>query len=143
MSESEFERNKRLRGAMLAMDRRMRVRNEASMREVLDAYHPGGVPDGLAERLCLIANALIKEIVHQERAIRDLHDGINRIKNEADLRWVDGFEECARQVRRFGEEAGLTGDVIDGLLRNHILMRQRAGEARNEEASRQVEWKRS
>lgn len=130
------------------MDERMRLRTEASMRTVLDGYYPGGIPDDLIERLCLIANALVKEVVHLNGVNRDLHDGINRIANEADLRWVDGFDECARQVRLFGEELGLDTAVIDSLLRNHLLKQKTEREeserqnALDAEASRQVQWSR-
>lgn len=140
----EREAGRARRREFQEMDLNLRMANERKVRLLLDDVFPAGAPDGLLERVCRIQNLLIRDIVAGARSGRELHDGINRIKNEADQRWVDGFDECARQVRQFGEESGLGEAVIDGLLRNHVGTqdRQRERAEQDRAATRQVEWKR-
>ncbi|AXH66374.1 hypothetical protein SEA_SATIS_225 [Streptomyces phage Satis] len=139
MSE-QYEKNRAERRKIHEESQRRRLENEAKVRAVLDEYHPGGLPDDLVERICLIQNALIRDLLAAERARNDLHDGINRIANEADQRWVDGFRECADQVRRFAAELGLADYVVASLLRNDTRDQDKA--AKNAAATRQVEWTR-
>lgn len=140
---AEYERQRAQRREFQEMDQRMRVDNERSVRLILDGFFPAGAPDGLLEQICGVQNRLVKEIVSLEKSTRELHDGIGRIANEADQRWVDGFAECARQVREFGTAMGLSEKVIDSLLRNHLAAQQTLEDAKNQEASRQVEWTRT
>jgi hypothetical protein len=137
---SEFEKNRAERRRMQEESQRLRLENEAKVRAVLDEYHPGGIPDDLVERICRIQNVTIRDLLAAEKARRDLHDGINRIANEADQRWVDGFRECANQVRRFAAELGLADYMTASLLRNDTRDQDKA--AKNEAATRQVEWTR-
>lgn len=139
----EYERQRAQRREFQEMSTRKRMASERATRLLLDEFFPAGAPDGLLERICGVHNGLIGEIVGLERVTRELHDGINRIKNESDLRWVDGFAECARQVREFGTQMGLSRAEIDSLLRNHLAAQQTLENAKNREASRQVEWKRT
>ena len=144
--QREFERRQARERPFRELDELLRVRTGQQIRMALDEHCPEGFPEKLAEQLCRISDALIKDLVLGERRARDLHDGINRIKNEADQRWVNGFAECAEQVRRYGEEAGLGKDVLDGLLAGHLSMlaSQKENEklSRDREASSQVEWSR-
>jgi hypothetical protein len=118
----------------------MRIENEAAVRTVLDGYFPAGLPDDLVERICRIQNTLIKDVVSAEKTARELHDGINRIASEADQRFVDGFRECADQVRRHAAAMDLTEPVVKNLLRNDTREQEKA--AKDEAATRQVEWTR-
>jgi hypothetical protein len=140
---AEYERQRAQRREFQEMGQRMRLDNERNIRLILDEFFPAGAPEGLLERICGVQNRLVKEIVGNEKVIRELHDGIGRIANEADLRWTDGFAECARQVREFGTQMGLSRAEIDSLLRNHLAAQQALEDAKNREASRQVEWTRT
>ncbi len=139
---AEYQRQRAQRREFQEKDERMRMDNERTVRLILDEFFPAGVPDGLLERICGVQNRLVKEIIGNEKAIRELHDGINRIANEADQRWLGGFAECAGQVQKFGTQMGLSQAVIDSLLRNHIAAQKTLEDAKNKEASRQVEWTR-
>lgn len=125
------------------MDQRKRIDGERTVRLLLDEFFPAGAPDGLLERICRIQNLLIKEIVQGEKVTRELHDGINRIANEADQRWVDGFNECAQQVRRFGEELGVSEPVVNSMLRNQVRREETEQAEKDQAATRQVEWTRT
>lgn len=140
---AEYERQRAQRREFQEMSQRMRLDNERNIRLILDEFFPAGAPDGLLERVCGVQNLLVKEIVSLEKVTRELHDGIGRIANEADQRWTDGFAECARQVREFGTQMGLARAQIDSLLRNHLAAQQALEDAKNREASRQVEWTRT
>lgn len=124
------------------MDQRKRMDGEREVRILLDEFFPAGAPEGLLERICQGQNRLVKEIVGLEKVTEELHDGINRIKNEADLRWVDGFNECARQVRAHAEELGVTEPVVNSLLRNQVRKDEAEQHEKNRAATRQVEWSR-
>lgn len=136
----QFGQNRAERKRAQEENQRVRLENEAKVRAVLDEYHPGGIPDDLVERICRIQNVLIRDLLAAEKARRDLHDGINRIANEADQRWVDGFRECADQVRRFSSELGLADSVVQSLLRNDTREQDKA--SKDAAATRQVEWTR-
>lgn len=137
---NQFGQNRAERKRAQEESQRVRLENEAKVRAVLDEYHPGGIPDDLVERICRIQNVLIRDLLAAEKARRDLHDGINRIANEADQRWVDGFRECADQVRRFSSELGLADSVVQSLLRNDTREQDKA--SKDAAATRQVEWTR-
>jgi hypothetical protein len=121
----------------------MRMENERAVRLVLDEYFPEGVPTDLLERICMIQNSLIREIVTADKVTRELHDGINRIGEEAAQRWVNGFKECADQVRTFAAELNLSQAVVDSLLRNDSSVRETEAAARDQAATQQVEWSRT
>lgn len=125
------------------MDQRMRLNGERAIRLLLDEFFPAGAPEGLLERLCTGQNRLVKEIVSLEKVVREMHDGINRIKNEADQRWVDGFNECAQQVRAHADELGVSEPVVNSLLRGQISMQEAEQAEKNRSASQQVEWSRT
>jgi hypothetical protein len=139
----EYSRQRAERRRLQELEQRKRMQNEAAVRLVLDSFFPAGVPDELIERICRIQNHLIKEVTLNERVIRELHDGINRIGNEAAQREVNGFDECARQVRTHGEELGLSEKVIDSLLRNHVSRLEAEKAEKNRAATQQVEWSRT
>lgn len=138
----EFERSRAERKRLAAMSQRMRIDNERSVRLILDEYFPEGIPADLLERICTIQNGLVREVVSLEKATREMHDGINRIKNEADQRWVDGFNECAQQVRTHAEELGVSEPVVNSLLRNQVRMQEAEQAEKNRAATQQVEWSR-
>jgi len=139
----EREASRARRRHFQEMDQRMRLDGERATRLLLDEFFPAGAPEGLLERLCLGRNRLVKEIVSLEKVVREMHDGINRIKNEADQRWVDGFNECAQQVRTHAAELGLGEPVVDSLLRGQVSMQEAEQAEKNRAASQQVEWSRT
>jgi hypothetical protein len=139
----EREASRARRRRFQEMGQRMRMDSERATRLLLDEFFPAGAPKGLLERICLAQNRLIKDIVGSERVIRELHDGINRIKNESDLRWVDGFNECARQVRAYAEELGVSEPVVNSMLRGHVSMLEAEQAEKDQAATRKVEWSRS
>lgn len=140
---AEFLRSRAERKRLRELDQRMRLDTERAVRLVLDEHFPAGIPADLLERICMIQNGLIREIVQADKVMRELHDGINRIANEAAQREVDGFNECAGQVRKFGAELGLAQTVIDSLLRNQIRLQEAEQEEKNRAATQQVEWSRT
>lgn len=140
VTREEFERSRAESRRLRALDVRMRMENEAAVRTVLDDHLPAGLPDDLVERICRIQNALIKQIVQSEKVTRELHDGINRISDEASQRWVEGFRECADQVRAHAAELGLAPSVVKSLLRNDE--READQQERNRAATQQVQWTR-
>lgn len=139
----EREASRARRRHFQEMDQRMRLDGERATRLLLDEFFPAGAPEGLLERLCLGRNRLVKEIVSLEKVVREMHDGINRIKNEADQRWVDGFNECARQVRVHADELGVSESVVNSLLRGQVSMQEAEQAEKNRAASQQVEWSRT
>lgn len=142
-SEGEFRRQRAERRRLREMEQRARMDNEREVRLILDEYYPAGIPEDLLERICGVQNRLIRTISQNEKVIRELHDGINRIADEAAQREVTGFNECASQVRRFGAELGLAPTVIDSLLRNQALITQAEQAAKDRAATQQVEWTRT
>lgn len=142
-SEDEFRRQRAERRRRLEEEQRARMDNEREVRLILDEYYPAGIPEDLLERICGVQNRLIRTISQNEKVIRELHDGINRIADEAAQREVTGFNECASQVRRFGAELGLPPTVIDSLLRNQALITQAEQAAKDRAATQQVEWTRT
>lgn len=144
-ARQEREASRARRREFQEMDQRLRVNGEREVRLLLDEFFPAGAPEGLLERICQGRNRLVKDIVSLEKACREMHDGINRIKNEADQRWVDGFDECARQVRSHADGLGVSPPVVDSLLRNHTPVQERRREEaeRNRAATQQVEWSRT
>jgi hypothetical protein len=141
--QSEFERQRAERRRLLELERSMRMDNERAVRLILDEYFPAGIPDDLLERICAVQNRLIKNATQDAKTIREMHDGINRIADEAAQREVDGFNECASQVRRFGAELGLAPTVIDSLLRNQVRGDEAERADKNRAATRQVQWSRT
>lgn len=141
--EREFDRQRAERKRLQEMDQRKRLANEAAIRLVLDEFYPAGVADELIERICQIQNRLIKETVRNEKIIREMHDGIHLVAEGAAQRWLDGFHECADQVRGYAAELGLAPVVVDSLLRNDARTKETSREVKDEAATRQVEWKRS
>lgn len=139
----EREASRARRRHFQEMDQRMRLDGERATRLLLDEFFPAGAPEGLLERLCLGRNRLVKEIVSLEKVVREMHDGINRIKNEADQRWMDGFNECARQVRVHADELGVSESVVNSLLRGQVSMQEAEQAEKNRAASQQVEWSRT
>lgn len=139
----EFLRSREERRRLREMDQRMRLEAERQVRLVLDDHFPAGVPEDLLERICKIQNGLIWKIVQGEKATRELHDGINRISDEAAQREVQGYNLCAEQVRAHAEELGLDNAVTDSLLRNHVSMQEADQAERNRAATQQVEWSRT
>lgn len=139
----EFQRSRAERRRLAEMSQRMRMENERAVRLVLDEYFPEGVPADLLERICMIQNSLIRDIVTADKVTRELHDGINRIGEEAAQRWVNGFKECADQVRTFAAELNLSQAVVDSLLRNDSSVRETEAAARDQAATQQVEWSRT
>lgn len=139
----EREASRARRREFQDMDLKLRMDNERSVRLLLDEFFPAGAPDDLLERICRIQNRLIQTIISGEKSGRELHDGINRIKNESDWRWMEGFRECADQVRNHAAELRLAPSVVASLLRNDVRTEENSREVRNEAATRQVEWKRS
>ena len=142
-SDREFRRSRMERQRLVELGRSMRMDNERNVRLVLDKFFPAGIPDGLVEQICRVQNALIREIVQGDKVIRELHDGINRISDEAARREVRGYDLCAEQVRTHADELGLDPEVTDSLLRNHVRMREAERAERDRMASRKVEWLRS
>jgi hypothetical protein len=139
----EREASRARRRHFQEMDQRMRLDGERATRLLLDEFFPAGAPEGLLERLCLGQNRLVKEVVSLEKVVREMHDGINRIKNEADQRWMDGFNECARQVRVHADELGVSEPVVNSLLRGQVSMQEAEQAEKNRAASQQVEWSRT
>lgn len=139
----EREASRARRQHFQEMDERMRLDGERATRLLLDEFFPAGAPEGLLERICTSRNRLVKEIVSLEKVVREMHDGINRIKNEADQRWVDGFNECAQQVRMHAEELGVSEPVVNSLLRNQVRMQEAEQAEKNQAATQQVEWSRT
>lgn len=139
----EFERSRAERKRLREMDQQKRLKSEKAVRLVLDDHFPGGAPEDLLERICLIQNGLIKEIVLLEKVVREMHDGIHLVAEGAAERWIEGFEECARQVRAYGEELDLPGETIDSLLRNQVRRKEEEEAAKNRAATQQVEWSRT
>lgn len=138
----EFARQRAERRRLRELDERSRIQNEAAVRTVLDEYFPAGIPEDLIERVCLIQNELIKEITRNEKTVRELHDGVHRLAEEAAGRWLDGFRACADQVRVFATEMNLSPAVVDSLLRDDHRPAGESREERNEAASQRVQWKR-
>lgn len=138
----EFARQRAERRRLRALEEDRRIRNEAAVRRVLDEYFPAGIPDDLIQRVCRIQNDLIREMTKNEKVIREMHDGVHRLAEEAAGRWLDGFHACADQVRTHAAEANLSPVVVDSLLRNDQRPAGESREERNEAASRQVAWKR-
>lgn len=69
--------------------------------------------------------ALLAEVARQrkenkrlEKAVREMHDGINRIANEANLREVAGGQVAAERVRVHAAELGVPKATVDQLLRD-------------------------
>jgi len=141
--DREFRRSKAERRRLAELGQSMRMENERSVRLILDKHFPGGAPEGLLESICLVQNGLIRQLVQAEKVMRELHDGINRISDEAAQREVAGFDECARQVRAHAEELGVTEPVVNSLLRNHVRMQEAERAERNHAASQKVEWSRT
>lgn len=89
---------------------------DGRVREVLNRYFPGGTPSGFLVALQRTSQPLIEEIGRLEGTVKELHDGINRISDEAAQRWVDGFNECEQKVRARAAEAGLAPEQIEAIL---------------------------
>jgi hypothetical protein len=142
-SDREFRRSRMERQRLVELGRSMRMDNERNVRLVLDKFFPAGIPDGLVEQICRVQNALIREVVQGDKVIRELHDGINRISDEAARRETRGYDLCVEQVRTHADELGLDPEVTDSLLRNHVRMREAERAERDRTASRKVEWLRS
>lgn len=142
-SDKEFARQRAERRRLRELDDRLRIQTEAAIRTVLDEYHQAGIPDDLIERICLIQNGLIKQVVSREKVIREMHDGVHRLAEEAAGRWMDGFQSYADQVRTHAAELNLSSAVVDSLLRNDPRQSEESREERNEAASQQVAWKRA
>lgn len=142
VTREEYERQRAERRRLVKLEQDRRVENETAVRLVLDEFYPAGVPDDLLERICLIQNRLIKQRTLDEKTMREMHDGINRIADEASLREVRGFDECARQVREHAGELGLSDQVTDSLLRNHVRRLEAEKAEKDRAATQQVEWSR-
>jgi len=140
--QEEYRRQKAERKRLRELEEAERIRAEQSIRTVLDRHHPEGIPADLVEGICGIANRLIRKIALLEKVIREMHDGVHKIAEEAAWRDVAGYKECARQVREHGEELGLSPEVLDSLLRNLVAMEERERAERDRAASSQVEWSR-
>lgn len=111
MSESEWRRQRAESIRLREMGDRMRMENEAAVRRALEEFYPSGLPEGLVERICQIQNGLIKKIVRNEKVMREMHDGINRIAEESAQRWVDGFETQRERVRLAAAERGMSEEM--------------------------------
>lgn len=111
MSESEWRRQRAESIRLREMGDRMRMENEAAVRRALEEFYPSGLPEGLVERICQIQNGLIKKIVQNEKVMREMHDGINRIAEESAQRWVDGFETQRERVRLAASERGMSEEM--------------------------------
>ncbi|MFJ9114458.1 hypothetical protein ACIRJO_02800 [Streptomyces sp. NPDC102394] len=76
-------------------------------------------------------NALRKEIANLEKVCRELHDGINRIANEADAREVAGGKVTADRIRVRAAELKVPSDIINQLLQDSdaaVAMLKAAGQ---------------
>lgn len=138
----EFERQRAERKRLRELDVQMRLESEAAVRALLDEFYPAGVPDELVERICQVQNGLIKRVIRLEGVTRELHDGINRIGDESFQRWMNGFRECADQVRAHAIELKLAPVVVDSLLRNDIREEKTTRWDKDQAATQQVVWKR-
>lgn len=138
----EFARQRAEHRRLRKLEEDRCVHNEAAVRQVLDEHFPAGIPDDLIQQVCRIQNKLIKEMTQNEKVIREMHDGIHRLAEEAAGRWVDGFRTCADQIRAFAAELNLSPAMVDSLLRNDQRSPGESREERNEAASQQVAWKR-
>lgn len=150
MTDDYAERARREREASRArrrhfqeMDQNLRVSAEREVRLLLDEFFPSGAPEGLLERICRAQNRFIKDIVNLEKAVRDMHDGLHSIAEGAAQREVDGFNECARQVRAHAEELGVSEPVVNSLLRNQVARLEAEQHEKDRAATQQVEWKRA
>lgn len=107
---------------------------------LLDEFFLVGVFKGLLEWICFVQNWLIKDIVGSERVICELYDGINWIKNEFDLCWVDGFNECVWQVRVYVEELGVSELVVNSMLCGYVSMLEVEQVEKDQVVIWKVEW---
>jgi hypothetical protein len=142
VTREEFSRQRAERRRLRELEENRRIRSEAAVQAALGEYHPQGIPDGLLQRICGMQNELIRETVQNEKVIREMHDGVHRIAEEAVGRWLDGFRTCADQIRMFADELDLSPAVVNSLLRNDQRPAGESREERNEAASQQVAWKR-
>lgn len=77
----------------------------------------------LPEIVDLIAAKVIplrQENVDLENKCQELHDGINVIANEAALHELRGAQACAERVKSQASKAGLTPELVDFLLQDHM-----------------------
>lgn len=93
-----------------------RERTDGRVREVLDRYFPGGAPAGFLIALQRTSQPLIEEVGRLEKAVKEMHDGVHVLAEEAAQRWVDGFTDCEQKVRARAVEAGMTPDQIETIL---------------------------
>lgn len=95
---------------------RWRERTDGRVREVLNTYFPGGAPAGFLVALQRASQPLIDEVGTLEKVVKEMHDGVHVLANEAAQRWLDGFNECEQKVRARAAEAGMTPDQIEAIL---------------------------
>lgn len=93
-----------------------RAHADARVREVLDRYFPQGTPAGFLIALQRTSQPLIDEVGRLEKVVKEMHDGVHVLAEEAAQRWVDGFNECENKVRARAAEAGMTPDQIEAIL---------------------------
>jgi ribonucleotide reductase alpha subunit len=93
-----------------------RERTDGQVREVMNRYFPAGTPAGFLVALQHTSQPLIDEVGRLEKAVKEMHDGVHVLAEEAAQRWVDGFNECEQKVRSRAAEAGMTPEQIEAIL---------------------------